>query len=158
MRLTPLQIGDWQVRPDLNELTRGAIRVRLEPKAMATLLVLADRPGDVITKAELLERVWPGTFVVDGAVFRVLSELRRALGDDPRTPTYVETIPNRGYRLVASRHDRGAIALTVHAGLACRRLRCCGCAGGDGWCCDVDVARHPRSIHPYRDGAGWLDA
>jgi DNA-binding winged helix-turn-helix (wHTH) protein len=101
MRAAPLQIGDWHVRPDLNEITRGAIRVRLEPKAMATLLVLADRPGDVVTKAELLERVWPGTFVVDGAVFRVLSELRRALGDDARTPAYVETIPKRGYRLVA---------------------------------------------------------
>jgi TolB-like protein/DNA-binding winged helix-turn-helix (wHTH) protein/Tfp pilus assembly protein PilF len=68
---------------------------------MDVLMVLAHCAGTVVTRDELLARVWPGVVVGDEAVSQSIIKLRRALGDDSRTPTYIETIPKRGYRLIA---------------------------------------------------------
>jgi DNA-binding winged helix-turn-helix (wHTH) protein len=101
MPRSPFRLGAWLVRPDSNELIGASTTVRLEPKAMDVLLALARRPGEVVSKDDLLRQVWTGTFIADGGVFRVLSELRRALGDNGRVQRYIETVPKRGYRLVA---------------------------------------------------------
>lgn len=69
---------------------------------MELLVLLASRPGEVFTKEQISERLWPGIFVSESSVFRHVSELRRLLGDDRSRPRYVATIPKRGYRLVAS--------------------------------------------------------
>ena len=95
------RIGVWSVEPALDALRRGADTVRLEPKAMELLLVLASRPGQVVSREELLSTVWPGVVVGDEAVSQVVTKLRKALGDDARVPTYIETISKRGYRLIA---------------------------------------------------------
>ena len=65
-------------------------------------MYLAHRSGEVVSKEELLEAVWPGVYVSDGAIRRTISHLRRALDDDPQAPRYIETIPKTGYRLVAT--------------------------------------------------------
>ncbi len=101
MAIPEFHVGDHQVRPELNELRSAAGVVHVEPKVMDVLVFLAERPGEVVTKDELLARVWPGTFIQDTGLFRVMSDLRRALGDPARSPRYVETIPKRGYRLIA---------------------------------------------------------
>jgi len=95
-------VGEWQVHPSLNRLTRGAEEVRVEPKVMQVLEVLAETPGDVVTRETLVARVWPGVFVTDDVLHRAIRELRRAFGDDTARPAYVETIRKRGYRLIAT--------------------------------------------------------
>jgi adenylate cyclase len=94
-------IGDWSVEPALDALRRGGDVVRLEPKAMELLVYLASRPGQVVSREELLSAVWPGVVVGDEALSQAVTKLRRALGDDVRAPTYIETISKRGYRLIA---------------------------------------------------------
>jgi DNA-binding winged helix-turn-helix (wHTH) protein/TolB-like protein/Tfp pilus assembly protein PilF len=90
------------VAPASNELQRGLETVRLEPKAMDLLVVLAERAGKVVGREELLSAVWPGVVVGDEVLTQVVIKLRKALGDTPRTPEYIETISKRGYRLIAA--------------------------------------------------------
>ena len=72
-------------------------RVELTPKAYALLLYLAERPGRLVTKDELLERLWAGTVVTDGVLKVCVRELRVALRDDARSPRWIETRHRRGY-------------------------------------------------------------
>ncbi len=87
--------------PELDRLTRDEKEVHLEPRVMSVLVYLAENAGRVVGKDELLREVWQGTFVEEIAVARSVSDLRRALGDDTQHPTFIETIPKRGYRLLA---------------------------------------------------------
>ncbi len=106
-----LQIGDWCVDPAANELERAGDTVRIEPKAMQVLIALAEGSGRVVTREELLATVWPGVVVGDEALTQTIIKLRRALGDHPRSPTYIETISKRGYRLIAPVQAGEAAAL-----------------------------------------------
>lgn len=101
MARTRLQIGDWWADPATNELGRAGETQRIEPKVMEVLMVLASRPGGVVSREELLSLVWPGVVVGDEALTQSIIKLRRALGDNPRSPAYIDTISKRGYRLVA---------------------------------------------------------
>ncbi|HXZ91844.1 MAG TPA: winged helix-turn-helix domain-containing protein [Burkholderiales bacterium] len=96
-----LQIGEWSADPATNELRRTGDRLRLEPKAMEVLVVLARHAGEVVSREQLFAAVWPGVVVGDEALTQSIIKLRRALGDNPRAPSYIETISKRGYRLVA---------------------------------------------------------
>jgi DNA-binding winged helix-turn-helix (wHTH) protein/TolB-like protein/Tfp pilus assembly protein PilF len=98
---TTLQIGDWAVEPALNQLSAAGKTVKLEPKAMAVLVYLADRPGQVVSRETLLSAVWPGVVVSDDALTQVVIKLRKALGDAPDKPAYIQTISKGGYRLIA---------------------------------------------------------
>src|SRR5262245_32698792 len=94
------RVGEWWVEPSVNE-TRGAEETgRREPKAMEVLVFLADRPGRVVSRDELLAALWPGVVVGDATLTQAVIKLRRALRDPPRSPRYIETISKRGYRLV----------------------------------------------------------
>jgi DNA-binding winged helix-turn-helix (wHTH) protein/TolB-like protein/cytochrome c-type biogenesis protein CcmH/NrfG len=95
------RVGPWLVTPALDELRRGDEHVKLEPKAMEVLLFLAARPGEPVSRDELLSGVWPGVIVGDDVLTQAVTKLRKALGDDARSPSYIETIAKRGYRLVA---------------------------------------------------------
>lgn len=96
-----LLIGDWRVSAARNELSRGGKTLHLEPKAIEVLGRLAARAGEVVSREELLEAVWPGVIVGDDALSQAIIKLRRAFGDDAREPRYIQTISKRGYRLVA---------------------------------------------------------
>jgi DNA-binding winged helix-turn-helix (wHTH) protein/TolB-like protein/Tfp pilus assembly protein PilF len=96
-----VQVGDWWADATTNELGRGGETVRIEPKAMEVLMALAGRAGQAVTRDELLAVVWPGVVVGDETLTQSIIKLRRALGDNPRSPTYIETISKRGYRLIA---------------------------------------------------------
>jgi hypothetical protein len=74
--------------------------VDLEPKAMAVLLVLAERSGQVVRSDELIRRVWHGRPMSDNPVYKAVAKLRRALRDDAVEPRYIETISRKGYRLL----------------------------------------------------------
>jgi DNA-binding winged helix-turn-helix (wHTH) protein/TolB-like protein/Tfp pilus assembly protein PilF len=104
-----LRIGDWQVDPAANELARNGTTVRIEPKAMAVLIALAEADGQVVSREEMLAAVWAGVVVGDEVLTQTIIKLRRALGDNPRAPSYIETISKRGYRLIAPlQRDRAA--------------------------------------------------
>lgn len=94
------RLGEWRVDPAAGELTDDARVVRLRPKVMELLVSLAARPGEVIAKQELLDAVWPDVVVAETSLSVTLAQLRKALGDDPARPSFVETIPRRGYRLI----------------------------------------------------------
>jgi len=97
------RLGAWRVLRDQNRLEHcDDMRVeRIEPKAMDVLCVLAERAGETVSRDDLLNAAWAGRLVVEGALSRVILSLRTALGDDARAPTYIETVPKRGYRLLA---------------------------------------------------------
>src|SRR5215831_15057617 len=98
--MTSFQLGPWLVEASLNRARQNGKVVQLEPKIMQVLVRLAETPGEVVKKEDLIRSVWPDTFVTDDVLTRSISELRRAFGDDPRDPHYIETIPRSGYRLL----------------------------------------------------------
>lgn len=95
------RLGAWLVQPSLNLISQNGTAVRLEPKVMEVLVCLAHRAGEPIAREELIQAVWPGTFVTDDVLKRCISELRRVFEDDAREPRIIETIPKRGYRLLS---------------------------------------------------------
>ena len=97
-----LQLGDWIIQEHANLLTREDTVLRLEKRVMAVLMHLIDADGQVVAKDALIDRVWHGASVSDHSVANAISDLRKALGDDRKNPTYIETIPKRGYRLIKS--------------------------------------------------------
>ncbi len=94
-------LGDWRATRATGELTGPAGTERLEPKVMDLLLLLASRPGHTFSKDEIMDRVWPNVIVGDDTLARAVSRLRKALGDDSKAPRFIETLPKRGYRLIA---------------------------------------------------------
>jgi DNA-binding winged helix-turn-helix (wHTH) protein/TolB-like protein/Tfp pilus assembly protein PilF len=96
------RLGDWVVRP-IEGVVVGANESRhLQPKTMDVLVSLAASKGQVITRDELISRVWGANAVSDEPLTRCIHELRRSLDDDRGEPTYIQTIPKRGYRLLPS--------------------------------------------------------
>jgi adenylate cyclase len=95
------QVGDFIVEPDLNRISRGDTAVSIEPKVLNVLVCLAERPGEVLTREEILRAVWPDTHVTEEVLTYSISALRKALGDDARDPHVIQTISRRGYRLIA---------------------------------------------------------
>jgi DNA-binding winged helix-turn-helix (wHTH) protein len=94
--------GDFTVDVGERQLLRGASVIRLSPKAFDVLVVLVRQPRHLVTKEELLARIWPESFVEEGILTVHVSALRKALGDDTRPPAYIETVARSGYRFVAS--------------------------------------------------------
>src|SRR5262245_10550548 len=82
-------------------LWHGEREIRLRPKTFAVLRYLAERPGRLVSTAELLSAVWPGVAVTDVMPRLCVRELRTALGDDAHAPRFIETRPGRGYQFVA---------------------------------------------------------
>src|SRR5262245_20553009 len=109
--------GEWLVQPSLNLIGRVETVRHLEPQLMDLLAFLAASSGRVISKDEIIDAVWQGRFIAEATLTRSMADLRRALGDDQRSPRYIETIPKRVYRLVA------AVAPPPHADrIACESV------------------------------------
>jgi len=99
---TTLLIGDWSVNPASGQISREGQSIRVEARTMRLLICLAERAGEVVSIDDLLEQVWSGVIVTPDSVYQAVALLRRLLGDDPRQPTYIATVPRLGYRMVAS--------------------------------------------------------
>src|SRR5262245_3769226 len=82
------------------ELTRAGAAIPLRPKTWAVLLYLAERPGELVTKDDLLDAVWPDVAVNPETLTKSISELRLALGDDAASPRFITTVHRRGFRFV----------------------------------------------------------
>lgn len=94
--------GPFRVLAGLDLLYRGDEVVPLEPRAVCVLRHLVRHAGRVVGKEELLDEVWPDTYVTDGVLKKAVSQIRRALDDPPQQSRFVETYHRRGYRFIAS--------------------------------------------------------
>ncbi|MGD8526275.1 MAG: FlgO family outer membrane protein [Thioalkalispiraceae bacterium] len=94
-------VAEWEVRPQAGEICRQGQVVKLEPRVMDLLQLLASQPGKVFSRIQLEETIWPGTVVGYDALTKSVGKLRDALGDNHKPFSYIETIPKKGYRLIA---------------------------------------------------------
>ena len=96
-----IKIDTWAFAPDTGTLDNGEETRRLENRTAALLELLVQQPGQVVSQSAILDHVWEGRTVSPNSVAVVISDLRRALNDDPKAPRILETLPKRGYRLIA---------------------------------------------------------
>jgi len=96
-----LSFDRFRIDPSSGQLVGESGPISLTPKALSLLEYLAARPGRLVMKTELLDAIWPGVFVADGALKVCIREIRRALGDDAQAPRFIETAHRRGYRFIA---------------------------------------------------------
>jgi DNA-binding winged helix-turn-helix (wHTH) protein len=95
--------GPFVVDQQRQEVTKSGIRLKLQGKVYQVLIALLEKPGEVVTREELRQRLWPADTHVnyDANVNTTVNKLRQVLGDSSDNPIYIETIPRRGYCLVA---------------------------------------------------------
>jgi transcriptional activator of cad operon len=98
---SPLCIGAWHVNPASGQISREGETARVEVRTMRLLLCLAEHAGQVVSIDDLLTQVWSDVIVAPDSVYQAVTSLRRLLGDDPKNPTYIATVPRLGYRMVA---------------------------------------------------------
>jgi DNA-binding winged helix-turn-helix (wHTH) protein/TolB-like protein len=126
-----VRFGDFEFEPLAGELRRDGVTTRLEPQPARVLAVLVERAGEVVSREELQQRVWSGDTFVDfeRGLNYCIAQIRAALGESASEPRFVETLPRRGYRFIASIQDAApatvarpwrwrAIAVTVAIALA----------------------------------------
>jgi len=99
--MDPQSIVFSSFRLDLRggQLTRAGAPIRLRPKTWAVLVYLAQRPGVLVTRDELLDAVWPDVAVTPDTLTKSIGEVRLALGDDSHAPRFIETVHRRGFWL-----------------------------------------------------------
>lgn len=100
-----LRVGRWRVDPSADEIEADGGVVKLEPQNMRLLLALAERPGQVVTIQELLDRVWQDLIVTQNSVYQAVAQLRKQLGDPTNEPEYIQTVHRKGYRLIAAVYE-----------------------------------------------------
>ena len=107
-QLVTFYVGGWLVDPTSGNLSKANDLVRLEPKVMDVLVELAKVPGKVVTREHLEQTVWVGTVVSYDVLSTTMLKLRKAFNDNSKNPQFIETIPKKGYRLVAPVHGTSA--------------------------------------------------
>ena len=112
------RFGTFEVDLRARELRKGGIRIRLQDQPFEILALMLEHPGEVVTREELRQRLWPaGTFVdFEHSLNAAIKRLRGALSDDADNPRFVETLHRRGYRFIA--------AVGAEAGQVVRNLTC----------------------------------
>ncbi|MBZ5590503.1 MAG: winged helix-turn-helix domain-containing protein [Acidobacteriia bacterium] len=113
------RLGKWLVQPSLNRFVHGDTELHVRPKLMDLLVFLAQHTGEVVSKEEILEGVWAKQFMAESVLSGLMAELRRNLGDDAHTPRFVETVPKRGYRLIAPAEPVGDETAATGTAAAC---------------------------------------
>lgn len=104
----------WLLDAQSGELSKGNERLRLQDHALQLFLALLERPGEVVTREQLIARLWPsGVVEFDAGLNAAVRRLRIALGDDAEHPRYVETLPRRGYRFIGTLQPDAASATTA---------------------------------------------
>jgi DNA-binding winged helix-turn-helix (wHTH) protein len=96
-----ITINQWQLISEENRLVRGEEEIILQPLCIKVLALLARHPGQVLSREILIKQVWSGRVVSEDALNNCIKKIRKALKDDPKAPNVIQTIPKRGYRLIA---------------------------------------------------------
>ncbi len=94
-------LADWRIDPSICQISRGSKTVKLEPKVMDLLVYMSQKPGEVLARDEIEENVWRGMVVGYDALTNAIIKLRKAFEDSARSPNIIETLPKKGYRLIA---------------------------------------------------------
>src|SRR5688572_11924906 len=97
-----IQFGDFTLDGATRQLTRGGIEIHVSPKAFELLTILVTERPRAVSKADLQERLWPGTFVEEANLSNLIGELRAAIGDRSRTPVFIRTVHRFGYAFCGS--------------------------------------------------------
>ena len=108
-----LAFGRWILDTDARQLLHGAAPVPLSPKAFNLLVCLVENRPSALSKDVLHDRVWPGLFVSDTNLAGLVAEIRRALGDDARTPRFVRTVQRFGYAFAGTVESAGDSSATL---------------------------------------------
>ena len=111
-----VRFGPLQIDQQRQEVTRNGARLKLQGKVYQVLLALLEKPGEVVTREELRQRLWPADTHVnyDANVNTTVNKLRQALGDSSDKPLYIETIPRKGYCLIVATEAADApVAVTA---------------------------------------------
>ena len=95
-------VGEWRVSPKLSSISKDGQTVGVKHKSMAVLACLADANGEVVSRNDIMDDVWPGMTVTDDVLTQSIVELRKAFDDDARHSRVIETIPRVGFRLIAT--------------------------------------------------------
>lgn len=95
-------LGDWRISPKINRISKDDQTTGIKHKSMAMLAYLADAQGEVRTRNEIMDSVWPGMAVTDDVLTQSIVEIRRAFDDDAKQPRIIETIPKVGFRLLVA--------------------------------------------------------
>jgi DNA-binding winged helix-turn-helix (wHTH) protein/Flp pilus assembly protein TadD len=98
---TRFRFGPFVVERSAYRVLRDGQPMPLSPKLVDVLLYFVSRPTVLVTKEELFDAIWPDVSVTENALTQAISDLRQALGDDPSSPTYIQTVARRGYRFIA---------------------------------------------------------
>ena len=100
---TVIRFGNFEVDVRAGELRRGGLKVKLGGQPFDVLIALLEKPGQVITREELHDKLWSQDTFVDfeHGLNKAINKVREALGDDADNPRFVETLPRRGYRFLA---------------------------------------------------------
>src|SRR5450755_2823893 len=96
------EFDNFRLNPAEHSLLCGGKAVPLTPKSFEILIALIERQGMLVTKDELMSKIWPDSFVEEANLTVNVSALRRAFGDTPGHQEFIETVPKRGYRFIAA--------------------------------------------------------
>src|SRR4029077_8574515 len=101
-QLGAIRFGVFEVDLPAGELRKQGVKIKLQEQPFQLLQVLLERPGEVVSREELRQRIWPADTFVDfeGGVNNAVKRLREALGDKADQPRYIETLPRKGYRFI----------------------------------------------------------
>lgn len=102
MSPTSYRFGNFLLDTRSYRLSREGTPLDQPPKVLDLLVLLLSRPGELVTKDQILRVLWPDVAVTDNAITQVVSAAREALSDDPATPTFIQTVPRKGYRFIAN--------------------------------------------------------
>src|SRR6266852_3429423 len=146
------EFGNFRCDPREHLLLCNGKPVSLSPKSFEILVALIQNNGRLLTKDELMQQVWPDSFVEEANLTVNISALRKVLGETPAGQQYIETVPKRGYRFVTPVTERrddgkpGPAVQTAKVEPGDQRLR-------------PDSRPGPRSMPAYRErrGPGWSD-
>jgi eukaryotic-like serine/threonine-protein kinase len=98
-----IRFGVYELDRDAMELRKHGVLIRLQEQPLRVLAILAERPGEIVTREQLQEQIWGNVFVdFDQSLNKAVNRVREALNDDAGTPQYIETVPRRGYRFIAA--------------------------------------------------------
>ena len=120
--MSPVRFGEFGLDEDRRQVLHGNAPVPLEPKAWELLSLLVARRPKALSKAQIHDVLWPGTFVSETALAGLVADIRSALGDDARQPRFVRTVHGFGYAFCGTVEDERAPAAEPGAAALCRLL------------------------------------
>ncbi len=132
-----IRFAEFEVDPRAGELRKLGVKIKLQEQPFQVLAMLLEHPGEVVTREELQQRIWPADTLVDfeNGLNKAINKLREALGDAAENPRFVETLPRHGYRFIASidrvvEQQRGHLAKGGHVGVPPKSRRWLAAVGG----------------------------